>query len=392
MPDQPILIVGGGLGGLTAALALAQRGRAVRVFEGAPEFGAIGYGIQFGPNVFHVFDRLGLMEQVMAVGDEPAAVTMRDGLSDEELVRIPTDAGFRARFNYPYLIIHRIDLHNVMIDACRADDHIELIADTRITGYANRGACAEITTEDGETHEGEMVIGADGIGSTLRARMLGDGGPLPNGYVAHRTIIPMEELQADVPADVVVLWGGPGFHIVTYPLRHGALFNIVAVFRSANEAPRGDVEAYRAELQQTYSGAHQCLRDLIRVMDLERRFVVGDRHPVRKWHDGRVCLLGDAAHPTLQTLAQGACMAIEDGLHLAGLIGRGGGHEEVFAAFAADRVVRTARVTLESRAIWENYHGDGVEREVAFQQFRERSVEDSYRCLAWLYDGFAFAD
>ena len=217
MPDQPILIVGGGLGGLTAALALAQRGRAVRVFEGAPAFGAIGYGIQFGPNVFHVFDRLGLMEQVMAVGDEPAAVTMRDGLSDEELVRIPTGAGFKARFNYPYLIIHRIDLHDVMIDACRADGHIELIADTRITGYANRGTCAEITTEGGETHEGELVIGADGIGSTLRAQMFDDGGPLPNGYVAHRTIIPMEELKADVPTDVVVLWGGPGFHIVTYP-------------------------------------------------------------------------------------------------------------------------------------------------------------------------------
>ena len=127
-------------------------------------------------------------------------------------------------------------------------------------------------------------------------------------------------------------------------------------------------------------------------MDLERRFVVGDRHPVRKWHDGRVCLLGDAAHPTLQTLAQGACMAIEDGFHLAGLIDQGGDHEEVFATFAADRVVRTARVTLESRAIWENYHGDGVEREVAFQQFRERSAADSYRCLAWLYDGFTFAD
>src|SRR5271156_7199943 len=120
--EKPILIVGGGLGGLTTALGLARRGRASRVLEGAPEFGAIGYGIQFGPNVFHVFDRLGLMEQVVAVADSPPALLMLDAIDGKELIRIPTGASFRARFKYPYIIVHRIDLHNVLLEAARQND------------------------------------------------------------------------------------------------------------------------------------------------------------------------------------------------------------------------------------------------------------------------------
>src|SRR5579863_4655273 len=122
------------LGGLTTALALARRGRSSRVLEGAPEFGAIGYGIQFGPNVFHVFDRLGLMDQVLAVADAPKAVVFLDAIDGKELVRIPTGASFRARFKYPYVIVHRVDVHDVLLDACRANGAIELVADATVTG------------------------------------------------------------------------------------------------------------------------------------------------------------------------------------------------------------------------------------------------------------------
>src|ERR1700731_553655 len=124
MPDKPILIVGGGLGGLTTALALARRGRPTRVLEGAPEFGAIGYGIQFGPNVFHVFDRLGLRDEVLAVADSPAALLMLDALDGKELIRIPTAASFRSRFKHPYIVVHRIDVHDVLLDVCRQHDAI----------------------------------------------------------------------------------------------------------------------------------------------------------------------------------------------------------------------------------------------------------------------------
>ena len=237
MAREPILIVGGGLGGLTAALALARRGRPTRVLEGAAEFGAIGYGIQFGPNVFHAFDRIGVTEEVMAVADSPPAVLMLDALSGKELVRIPTGgAAFRARFKHPYIIVHRIDVHNVLLDACRRSDAIELVADAMVSGYEERGDGVAVTTADGRSFSGPALVAADGVRSLFRAKLIGDGEPRPIGYVALRTIVPMQELKADVPRDCVVLWSGPGLHIVHYPLRHGSEFNVVNVFRTAAHA------------------------------------------------------------------------------------------------------------------------------------------------------------
>src|SRR5277367_4186066 len=236
---DPILIVGGGLGGLTTALALARRGRAARVLEGAPEFGAIGYGIQFGPNVFHVLDRIGLMEEVLAVADAPPAVLMLDAIDGKELVRIPTGASFRARFKYPYIIVHRIDLHNVLLDACRRNDLIELVSDAMVTGFEDRRESIVVTTADGRTFAGPALVAADGVRSLFRAKLIADGEPRPTGYVALRTIVPIAELRVDVPRQDVVLWGGPGFHVVHYPLRHGTQFNIVAVFRTSSNAERG---------------------------------------------------------------------------------------------------------------------------------------------------------
>src|ERR1700722_5610193 len=165
MATDPILIVGGGLGGLTTALALSRRGLTARVLEGAPEFGAIGYGIQFGPNVFHVFDQLGLMDQVLSVSDSPAAVLMWDALDGKELVRIPTGTSFRARFKYPYIIVHRIDLHNVLLDACRRSDAIELVADAMVTGFEDGSDRITVTTADGRAFSGAALVAADGIRS-----------------------------------------------------------------------------------------------------------------------------------------------------------------------------------------------------------------------------------
>jgi 2-polyprenyl-6-methoxyphenol hydroxylase-like FAD-dependent oxidoreductase len=387
-PD-PILIIGGGLGGLTTALALAQRGIASRVLEGAPEFGAIGYGIQFGPNVFHVFDRIGVTDAVMEKADCPPAVLMRDAFTGDELVRIPTGATFHARFNHPYIIIHRIDLHNVLLDACRRSRDIELVADAMVTAFEDHDDGVAVNTADGRSFSGAALVGADGIRSLLRAKLVGDGEPRPIGYVAHRTIVPMTDLKADVHRHEVVLWGGPGFHIVHYPLRHGTLFNIVAVFRTATHGERGDVASYRAELQHTYRDAHPAMRELIGMMDLGRRWQVGDRGPVRHWSKGRLVLLGDAAHPPLQSLAQGACMAIEDGLCLAEQIhAAAGDFSAAFRRFEAARILRTSRVQLESRALWEFYHAEGIARDVRNETVSAWDEEHMQRCLAWLYDGY----
>jgi 3-hydroxybenzoate 6-monooxygenase len=393
MAANDIIIVGGGLGGLTAALALARHGIAVRVLEGAPEFGAIGYGIQFGPNVFHVLDRIGVTAAVLEKGDSPPALLMIDALNGKEVTRVPTGPSFRQRFRYSYLIIHRVDLHNVLLDACRRDPLVALESDTMVTQFEDRGDSVVVRTADGRSFEGSALIGADGIRSHTRAQLLNDGDPLPNGFMGFRTVVPMETVTADVQRDVVALWGGPGFHMVHYPLRHGALFNIVAVFRRSASSERGEAAAYRAELEHTYRDAHPTMKALLAMLDLSRRQAVGDRDPIRHWHKGRVVLLGDAAHPTLQSLAQGACMAIEDGLCLADCIAAAkGDYAAAFRRYESARSVRTARVTLESRYIWDVYHSDGITREVYWQMLGERGEAETFQCLAWLYDGFRLPD
>jgi 2-polyprenyl-6-methoxyphenol hydroxylase-like FAD-dependent oxidoreductase len=391
MANDPILIVGGGLGGLTTALALARRGRASRVLEGATEFGAIGYGIQFGPNVFHVFDRLGLTEQVMAVADTPPAVLMMDALTGKELIRISTGASFRARFKHPYIIVHRVDIHNVLLDACRQSDAIELVANAMVTGFEDRGDSVSVTTADGRTFSGPALVAADGVRSLFRAKFVGDGEPRPIGYVALRTIVPMSELKADVPRDCVLLWGGPGLHVVHYPLRHGTEFNIVNVYRTAAHAERLDAAAARAELDHAYRDTQPAMRAMVGMMDLRWRRSIGDRDPIRPWHQGRVVLIGDAAHAPLQSLAQGAGMAIEDGLCLGELIHlTDGAFADAFRRFQASRLIRTARVQLESRSLWDFYHlDDGIARDVRNATVAGWDEAHLFDCLAWLYDGAA---
>jgi 3-hydroxybenzoate 6-monooxygenase len=321
-------------------------------------------------------------------------VLLIDALNGEEVTRVPTGRpSFRARFKYPYIIIHRIDLHDVLLDACRSDPLVTLVSNALVTQSEDHGDGVTVRTEDGRSFSAAALIAADGIRSRTRAQLFGDGDPLPNGFMGFRTIVPMADVICDVARDIVALWGGPGFHMVHYPLRHGTLFNIVAVFRRSASSERGDAAAYRAELEDTYRNAHPTMKALLAMLDLARRQAVGDRDPIRHWHKGRVVLLGDAAHPTLQSLAQGACMAIEDGLCLADCIAAASGdYDAAFHRYESARSLRTARVTLESRSIWDVYHSDGIAREVHWQMLAERSEAETFQCLAWLYDGFRLAD
>lgn len=385
-----ILVVGGGIGGLTTALAFAQRGYDVRVLEEAPEFGAIGYGIQLGPNVFHMFERLGLSGAVLRHSIVPRAVVMLDALDGAEVACIPTGDSFRRRFTHPYVVLHRIDLHHVLLDACKALPSVELMPSTAAASYEDLGEGVRVVTKDGRAFEGVALIGADGLGSAIRAQMVDEGAPRFIGYVAHRTIVPMERVPAGVRREDVVLWGGPGYHIVHYPLRHGTVFNIVAVFRTSTYAERGDLQGHRAEIEKTYRDAHPAMKALLAMMEFERRWAISDRDPIRHWRRGRVVLLGDAAHPTLQSLAQGACMAIEDGVCLAELVhAAGGDFEAAFRQYESVRLLRTARVQLESRALWPFYHAEGIARDVRNETTAAWSENHMFECLAWLYDGFA---
>lgn len=387
--SKPILIVGGGIGGLAAALALGRKGWRVKVLEETSEFGAIGYGIQLGPNVFHMFERLGVGQAVLKKSIIPNALTMLDSVDGGVIVRVPTGKSFEQRFKYPYIVLHRVDLHQVLLEACKAIQTIELVPTTAATGFEDVGDKVRLLTSNGAI-EGAAIIAADGLRSVIRQQLLNEGEPRMVGYVAHRTIIPMNQLTADVRRDESVLWSGHGFHIVHYPLRDSTLFNIVAVFQTSTYAERGNLAGYRAEIDRAYRDSHPSMKSLLALMDLGRRWAISDRDPIRQWSAGRVALLGDAAHPTLQSLAQGACMAIEDAVCLAELIDQtDGDFSTAFRQYSAARYVRTARVQYESRFMWDHlYHVGDIARDVMRASFAGKSDEDLYNCLSWLYGGF----
>jgi 3-hydroxybenzoate 6-monooxygenase len=388
MNGKPVLISGGGLGGLTTALALGQRGHAVCVLEQAPQFGAIGYGIQLGPNVLSVFDGLGLSQSVTKAAHHPPAILMLDARDGSEIVHIATGAEFRSHFGHPYLVIHRIDLHDILLGACRATPSIELISDTRVAKVEEKNDGVVALTADGRSIHGIGLVAADGLNSDIRGMLHPEDRLRPSGYVAHRTIVPAEKVPMEIFRREVILWGGPGFHIVCYPLRQERFYNIVAVFRSATHAERRDHAAYKTELQETYKAAHPIMQKLLGLMDVERRWPISDRDPIRHWGRGRVTLLGDAAHATLQSLAQGAGMAIEDGVCLAKTLDeRPDDIPAAFRRYETLRRTRTARVQLESRALWNIYHCDGIEADVRYDTFAGRSQAAYFDCLAWLYGG-----
>jgi 3-hydroxybenzoate 6-monooxygenase len=383
------VIVGGGLGGLVTALALGRAGWRVRILEQAPEFGAIGYGIQLGPNVVPMFDRLGVTAAVLAAGDKPQACRMLDAYTGEEISRVACGSSLVARFKHPYIIIHRVDLHHVLLDACRAIPAIAFEPAAAATGFEDRGDRVIVHLEGRRSVEGAALIAADGLRSTIRAQLRREGEPRHVGYVAQRTIVPMAAVPDPVPRENVSLWAGPGFHMVHYPLRHGTLFNIVAVYRTARFAEKLALDDISAEVARTYAGTHPAMQAMLAMMDLERRWSISDREPIRHWSQGRVTMLGDAAHPALQSFAQGACMAIEDGVCLAAQIDLADGDfARAFAQFEAERYVRTARLQLESRYMWGVYHAEGIARDVMHETFAGRTEDDIFRCLAWLYDGF----
>lgn len=387
---RPVIVVGGGLGGLATALALGRQGILVRLLEQSAEIAPIGYGVQIGPNVLPVLARLGMEREVREAAYLPDDLLLLDAYSGERLMRIPLEGeDFFARYPAPYICIHRVDLHEILLRAVRLLPHVDLNQSTTVTGYSQTGDTVRAHTDSGLTVEGCALVAADGLRSRLRAQMHPEDAPRDTGYVAHRTIIPMDQAPPSLRRRTgVTMWTGDGFHVIYYPLRERTEINIVAVFRVPPQMEPTDNGAYRAYIAAIAGAAQPEVADVISAVNLERRWSIADRNPLRRWTEGRVTLLGDSAHATLQSLAQGAGMALEDAADLGGLMAS---HREDFARafkqFERQRLTRTARVQLESRALWHTYHCAGIDAQVRAQQLQERGPEDFYRCLDWLWKG-----
>ena len=388
LPALPVLIVGGGVGGIAAALALAHKGYPSHVFEQASEFKEIGAGIQLGPNAFMVFERLGVTAAVNDIAAFPDELEVRDSVTGELVSRMPAGETFRKRFGQTYGLIHRADLHNALLDACRTSPLITLSASQKMVSFTEHGDHVSIAMQNGDTFEGAALIGADGLWSTVRESIVGDGKPRVSGHIAYRAVLPIAEVPKANLRNSMVLWAGEKTHLVHYPLRRGELFNLVAVFHSDRYEEGWDSFGDPEELHQRFKATCPEVRGMLEKIDSWRMWVLCDREPIRDWSRGRVTLLGDAAHPMLQYLAQGAAMAMEDAVCLADkLKGNGGDFAAAFLAYQQARYLRTARVQLTARLYGEVYHASGATRDLRNAFLKSRTAEQSIESMAWLYEG-----
>jgi salicylate hydroxylase len=384
--DREVLIVGGGIGGLAAALALARKGIAAQVIEQAAEFKEIGAGIQLGPNVFWMFEILGLIEPVNALAVFPNNLIMMDSITGEEVTRIPLGAEFLRKFKHPYALIHRADLHNVLLEACRQSNLIRLDAAQKVVTVDETSDGIAVQTESGKEYRGAALIGADGLWSTIRQMLVGDGKPNVAGHITYRAVLPTSEMPEKFRWRDMVIWAGEKVHLVHYPLRTGELFNLVAVFHSNRYEEGWDSYGDPAELHERFAKTCEPVRTLLNKIESWRMWVLCDRPPIKDWSRGRITLLGDAAHPMLQYLAQGACMAIEDAVCLANkVVELQGDYPAAFRAYQQARYLRTGRVQIMARVYGEFYHAAGVAKELRNIMLGARSPQDAMAGMEWLY-------
>ena len=383
--NLPVLIAGGGIGGVAAALSLARLGYAVKVLEQAPELGEIGAGIQLGPNAFAAFDALGIGELARARAVYTDEMVMHDALDERLVGRIPTDQAFRERFGNPYAVIHRADIHTSLLEGAQQHGNIETLTGTRIERVEQDGDTVTVYDQHGNAHKGQALIGADGVKSVVRQQYVGDPARV-SGHVVYRAVVEKDEFPADLRWNAASIWVGPNYHLVHYPLRGGEQYNVVVTFHSREQEEWGVREGSREEVQSYYQDCCPRAHQLIDMPKSWKRWATADREPIGQWTFGRATLLGDAAHPTLQYIAQGACMALEDAVTLGEAL-KHTGHDwpKALQLYEQSRIARTARVVLSAREMGRIFHAKGVERLVRNDLWKDRSPERFYDAMEWLY-------
>ena len=384
MKDIDVIVVGGGIGGLASALALASVGKTVRVLERAAEFAEVGAGLQMAPNATRILRQWGLLDKVIEAGVTPGRLVFKDAIDGSVLTSAGLGEAFTARYQAPYVVIHRSDLLTILFEACR-DAGVELVPNCAVTDVTVLSDQVVVSSSAGDQHAA-AAIAADGLRSTLRGRF-SDDEPICSGYVAYRGAFPVAELDLGLEAgqlEEVVVYFGPGRHLVQYPLRRGEMFNTVAVFKSPG-FDRGEQDwGGPEELDEVFSGSCSAVMRGLKSLWRDRRWPMFDRPPMSTWVDGRLALTGDAAHPMLQYLAQGACQAVEDAHCLAEEAAGRDDWPAVLEAYQRARFGRTARVQTTARLWGDIWHVDGVGRLMRNELFRAREPDDFTRA-DWLY-------
>ena len=381
----PVIVAGGGIGGLAAALALVRQGFRVTVLEQAPEIGEIGAGIQLGPNAFHAFDALGIGDKARGRAVYTDYMVMHDAIDEYQVGKIPTGEAFRQRFGNPYAVIHRADVHLSLLEGAQETGRVEFITSTRVERIEQDAHSVTVYDQHGQAHRGVALIGADGVKSVVRQQFVGDPARV-TGHVVYRAVVEKKDFPQDLQWNAAAIWVGPNCHLVHYPLRGGEQYNVVVTFHSRQQEEWGVTEGSKEEVQSYFQGICAKARQLIDLPKSWKRWATADREPIGQWTYGRVTLLGDAAHPTTQYMAQGACMAMEDAVTLGeALRVCHKDWDQALQLYQKNRITRTARIVLSGREMGRLYHAAGVERLIRNSLWKGRSQERFYDAIEWLY-------
>lgn len=398
--NEHVVVAGGGIGGLACALALARAGVSVDVLEQASAFGEVGAGLQLGPNAVRVLDAWGLADDLQACAAFPEALWVRDAHGGQRLGHLRLGAMALARYGQPYATLHRADLHSLLLRAVQREPGVRLHLQTRLAAYEATADGVRVTAENDAVLQGQALIGCDGLWSRVRAQMLGAQSVRASGHLAYRGMVHRDDLPAAQRDNAVTAWLGPRLHVVHYPVRSGEWFNVVAVVHGVlgqgHGGPAGSDpqswshEAQAADLKRALGPACKDLMTMIDVVTGWKLWALNDRAPMTAPHEhaqGRVALLGDAAHPLRPYLAQGAAMALEDAWTLGRLRAAEPAADwpALLEAYAQTRWPRNARVQSRSQRNGTIFHATGVlrwGRNTAMALLGESLLDN-----AWLYEG-----
>lgn len=382
----PLLVVGGGIGGLATALAIAKIGRPVHVIERASQFAEIGAGLQLGPNASRVLDCLGLIEEIYKCAVFPTRLALNDALAGERLTTLELNEKFLEKYRYRYLVVHRGDLLEAELKACFANNSITLETSRDVIRVEDRCDFVRVECADGSIYECDALIGADGLHSVVRQSVVDHNDPIVcSQFVAYRGTVPIEAGSKHAGLNDMTIWCGPNMHLVEYPIRRSELLNQVAVFKSARFREDSDDWGANEELETVFSQACDYVRNGLATVRRDRCWPMADREPICNWTRNRITLLGDAAHPVLQYLAQGACQALEDAICLAQSLKRF--HPDIpraFLNYQEQRIPRTTKINRSARIFGEFIHVQGICATLR-RDLMARRAPDDFSPVDWLY-------
>ena len=399
---EQVVISGGGIGGLATALAMSRAGVGVNLLEQAAAFGEVGAGLQLGPNAVRVLDAWGLKDTLKAVAAFPETLVVRDAHAGSVLGRLRLGERVALRYGQPYATVHRADLHDLLLQAVQGESRVKLHLNCRVASYVAWDQGVEVTDDSGGAWVASALVGSDGLWSRVRAQMLGAQPVRSSGHLAYRGMVRASELPPGLQAPVVAAWLGPRLHVVHYPVRGGEWFNVVAVVHGVlGQGHGGEVgsdpqswthEAHARDLRRALGEPCRDLLAMVEAVPSWKLWALNDRAPMQGAHEhaqGRVALLGDAAHPLRPYLAQGAAMALEDAWTLGRLADRAASQAidwpGLLQRYAQTRWARNARVQSRSARNGWIFHADGPlrwARNTAMAALGERLLENP-----WLYQG-----